>query len=334
MKNLHYKAFLGLAALMLTGMFSGCSDEETYDFPGDTYNRVYLKDNAAAYKLVITPVSTVSNLDVNIPIHCTKKANGIISATVELDNTLIETYNAKHDTHYVALPDGALKLTNAVMTIPAGSMASSDTLRVQMTDNQEMWSKLDASNEYLIPLRLTKVIGADAQASTNVYYSYLTLSVTEDNVNHDASEEQIKGSLVKDQSSWTAMSNGTASNLQNLFDGDMTQTGRTSIRGSELYLDINMGRPYTFDAITLYSGWSYPGWGEYINGQFSGGMRISISMDGKTWTGSGEIAADSYGDKVCVFYAPLTAQYIRIIKPDNGYNNSISAGVFNIYEIK
>ncbi len=318
-----YNYIFGALSLLAVGLAS-CNNDESYDFPGDAYNRVYMQDNSKSFKIVQTPISSISNLDFSIPVKCTQKASETIKATVEVDNSMIAEYNEKNGTNYEALPSNALVIEHATMTIPAGGMASTDTLHITATDNAEVLASLKSENGYLIPLRISETEGGNALPSTNVYTTYLTMTVTEDNVNHEATEDDIKGTLVTERTDWSATTDGTVYSwyapLEELFDGDASNY--SYIRNSEINLDINMGKPYTFDAITLY----YLNWRGNKNGSFSNGTTIYTSNDGTTWKSAGVVESSS---SICVFYAPLTAQYVRIHA-----NNYMYVGDFNIYVTK
>lgn len=327
-KNIFYAGLLALCTIS----FTACSDDEkTYDFPGDEYNRVYMLDNSSAYKIVQTPIGIVSNLKFETSLKSTQKASASIKATVEIDNSMIAPYNKKHGTNYEEMPASALSIVNATMNIPTGSMAASDTLRLTLTDKEEVLKTLKSERGYLIPLRLAMTEGGDSQPSSNFFYTYITVTVTEDNVNHDATSSDITGTLVVDQTGWTATTNGSISQwgdpLETMFDGDMSSSCDISGSGTDLRLDINMGKVYTFDAITLYYGYSYPGWGTYEYGQLTNGMTIYTSNDGVSWQSVGEITGND--SKICVFYAPITAKYIRVVKPGN--SSYLQAGIFNVY---
>ena len=291
-----------------------CNNDDVDDFPGDPYNRVYIQDKSPSYKIVQTPISTVSNLDFSIPLKCTQIAKGEIKATIEIDNSLIDEYNEMHGTSYEAMPTNAIVIENATMTIPAGAMVSIDTLKVKTSDDASVMSTLKSQDGYLVPLRIITTTGGSSQASSNNYSTFITVTITEDNVNHEGTEADITGVLVEDQSGWSATTNGTVSGwyepLTTLFDNDASSYSYISINTDDLYLDIDMGKPYTFDAITLYYGYS---WGStsYNYTQLVTGMTIYTSNDGEKWLSSGEITDDS--SIYCVFYAPITAQYIRMV---------------------
>lgn len=320
-----YNYIFGALSLLTAGLAS-CSNDESYDFPGDAYNRVYMQDNSQAFKIVQTPISTISNLDFSIPVKCTQKASENIKATVEIDNSMIAEYNEKNGTNYEAIPTNALVIEHGTMTIPAGGMASTDTLHITATDNAEVLASLKSENGYLIPLRISSTEGGNAQPSSNVYTTYLTMTVTEDNVNHEATEDDIKGTLATERTDWSATTDGTVyswyAQLDELFDGDASNYSYIRKSGG-FNLDINLGKSYTFDAITLY----YLNWRGNKYGSLSNGTTIYTSDDGTNWKSAGIVESSS---SICVFYAPLTAQYIRLaITNSYGY-----IGDFNIYVTK
>ncbi len=325
-KNILYVAILALCIVS----FHSCSEDKTFDFPGDPYNRVYMQDKSTDYKIVQTPISTVSTVSFETSLKCTQKASENINATVEIDNSMIEAFNNEHGTRYEAMPTSAILMENATMMIPAGAMAAIDTLRLKLTDAKTELALLNSKNGYLIPLRIATTKGGDAHTSTNVYTTYLTIQVIEDNVNHEAGKSDITGTLVADQSGWSATTNGSVSSwdspIDAMFNGDMSTYCSISSNSETLHLDVDMGKQYTFDAITLYYGYDYSDWGGGVY-EYDGlvsGMVIYTSNDGSNWTSAGEITSNS---KFCVFYAPITAQYIRIVSP-----NYIYGGLFNVYE--
>lgn len=317
-KNLFY---IGMFALCAIG-FAACDDDETYDVYGDPFNRVYISDNSKAYKIVQTPISTVSNVDFKWPAKCSQKASGTIKATVVVDNSLIAAYNEEHGTVFEAMPAEAIVLENAEMTIPAGKMVVADTVHVKLTDDANVLSTLKSEKGYIIPLRLVSAEGPNTQLSTNmVAPSFLTVTVTEDNVNHEATEADITGTLVANQAGWSVnVLSGSGSNLDRWFDGNPQSTASISDWSNyKAAFTVDMGKSYTFSVIVAYRGTS---WGEYNS--ISAGTKISTSDDGTNFKSAGEVTGSS---KFIVFYAPLTARYIRV----ETTSYSVNCGVFNVY---
>ena len=68
-KNLFY---IGMFALCGIGL-AACGDDEAYDVYGDPFNRVYIQGGSNTYKIVQTPISTVSNLDFKWPANARRK---------------------------------------------------------------------------------------------------------------------------------------------------------------------------------------------------------------------------------------------------------------------
>lgn len=329
MKNRKNLFYIGMFAICVLG-FAACGDDEAYDVYGDPYNRVYILDNSKEYKIVQTPVSTVSNVDFTWEARCSKKASGDIRVTVAVDNSLIDAYNEEHDTEFEALPVEAVMLENAEMTIPAGEMVVADAVHLKLTDDTNILSTLKSEKGYIVPLRLVSAEGGNSQLSTNMLApSFLTITVTEDNMNHEAIQYTGTGTLVADQTGWTATTNGTVQSwydpIESIFDGNGETYCYISNRSGDLWLDVDMGKPYSFDGIRMMSS-SYYG----DSGSFSAGMTVSTSDNGTDWKAQGEIESDA---EDCVFYAPLTARYIRITVPNAGgwYGASLECGVFNVY---
>lgn len=97
--------------------------------------------------------------------------------------------------------------------------------------------------------------------------SFLTITVTEDNMNHEATQYTGTGTLVADQTGWTATTNGTVQSwyepIEVIFDGNYETYCSISNRSGELLLDIDMGKAYSFDSIKMTSsGYDYETWTE------------------------------------------------------------------------
>ena len=326
MKNRKKLFYIGMFAICMLG-FTACGDDETYDVYGDPYNKVYIFDNSKEYKIVQTPISTVSNVDFTWEARCSKKASGDIRITVAVDNSLIDAYNEEHDTEFEALPVEAVVLENAEMTIPAGEMVVADAVHLKLTDDANVLSTLKSEKGYIVPLRLVSAEGGNSQLSTNMLMlSFLTITVLEDNMNHEATQYIGTGTLVEDQTGWTATTNGTVQSwfdpIESIFDGNGETCCYITNRSGNLWLDVDMGKPYFFDGIRMVSS-SYYG----DSGSFLAGMTVSTSDNGTDWKAQGEIESDA---EDCVFYAPLTARYIRITVPNDGIA-SLECGVFNVY---
>lgn len=342
MKTYKSLFIIGALALASTG-FTSCSDDEEYDFPGTTNNYVYQLDRSNSFKIVQTPTIVVSNIDLEIPVQCTQKAASDIKVTFGIDNSLIEAYNQEHETNYVALPDDIVLIENATVTIPQGKFKAEENIKIKGTDDETALKALSDLQEYLVPIVRKTVEGTNAVPSEDANpVNYLKVSVVKDNINHGAGETDIKGTLVADQSGWSISllegSSYSGKDPSCLFDGEMTTyTSMRSAVGGDLVMQFDLGKSYTFDALTLYYGYRSTWWGqthEYVYGQLTTTMTISTSQDGQTWQKVGTME-NGDNNKIMVFYAPITARYVKIVEPNlrNGYSPQMTVGIFNVYAL-
>lgn len=331
-KNIYLLA--GALALCSVG-FVSCDDDDEYDFPGDSRNRVYTADHSTTYKLVQTPAGAMGSFECKIPAKCNKVASGDIKVTLEVDNSLIDEYNAQHGTSFLPMPDEAITIENPVMTIPAGQMVSADTTKISLVDNQDILLTLTASEGYILPVRMTTVNGGDGAPATSVKStSFLTMSIINDAVNHGATLSDATGTPVADRSGWSVTGNVNIGDYSKYFDDD-PKNKFTLYSDSDIELIFDMGQEYTFDAIEAKYG---SGWGSWVSyyGSFSDDTTISISSDKTKWTSVGAIENAGWkGAEYVVFWGPLTARYIKLnIPATEGYDGpeaSFQCGYFNVY---
>lgn len=325
-KNIFYASMLALCVMN----FTACSDEETYDFTGDPYNHVYLQSNGGTFTFVHTPVSSISTLDFKLPLYCNHRVTSPFTAKVEVDNSLVATYNEENNTEYAEVPVSALVLANSVIRFEQGGFVGADTLNV-MTN--EAMSELRNEKGYVIPLRITSVEGKECKLVESRSITYVIVNVKEDtdNIYDDPADDNVTGTLVGDRSTWTAIvADGTSYSGQSgdmFSDGSAYWYGRAVSTGQELPVIINLGRPYTFDGITA----SYLYYGYYTYGSWTNRSKIEVGSDGTNWQ---EVGILSNTNIVQGFYAPVTAQYIRITvpAPSSTYSRAtFQCGDFNIY---
>lgn len=312
--------------------FTSCDDDEKYDIDGTTDNFVFHPDKSGSFKVIKTPLSTISSMAVEIPAQCTRKASSYIKISFDIDNSLIDVYNDVHGTSYTAAPDGLVVIDNNGIVIPKGEMKTSEPINIHITDDKTICGQIADGDTYLVPIRRVSVDGGKAIPSVDINpVTYLTLSVTEDNIKHGATASDAKGTLVSDQTGWSGTFNGnTSDQFATLFDGNTTTVANFSAR-TDISLEFDMGQSYTFDAITMYytqdTGW----WGVYTYGSLTSDVKIYTSNDGVNWKSVGNYE-NGDSDQIVIFYSPITARYIRLIKPC-GYYVTLYGGIFNVYAL-
>lgn len=324
---------------MVAGVLSvlgttSCNDDESYDFPGDSMNRVYIKPYTGNDFLIVhTPVMSTSSLDLKIPVYVTRGHSENIKATLVVDNSLIDAYNTANGTSYEALPEQALLVENPTVTIPAGSYSSADSLHLSI--NEEVVSQLRSETGYIIPVKLVSAEGGNAAISTNMVSSYVVagVEVKTGMVNEEASDEDTQGTLVSERSGWTAYieeADGVTVNgeVASLFDGNSSSEWSAS-SSQPFHVVFDMQETQNVTAVTAW--YSYYGWYDYCS--FPEGTRMEYSQNGTDWQELGTLPY-IYGKNV-VLYAPVPMRYIRaeipVISNWYGEEASITIGEFNVY---
>ena len=197
---------------------------------------------------------------------------------------------------------------------------------LHITTNEAI-NELRDVNGYLIPIRITAVEGENCKIVDKMSTTYVIVNVKEDtdNIYDDAADELVTGTLVSDRSGWTAIVPDGADAQAMFTESDDYWSGRASAAGEELPVIINFGKSYTFDGISA----SYSYYGYYTYASWTKSSKIEISGDGTTWE---EVGILSNTNIIQVFYAPVTAQYLRITVPSSSWSRaSFSCGNFNIY---
>lgn len=303
------KYFLLPALVLATASFSACSDDEEYDFPGDSRTLVYAADFSGSYKVVQTPAGAMGAISVPVTAKTNGRAASDIKVVVAVDNSLIDAYNEENGSSYLPVPAEAIVLDKTELTIPAGQMMSADTATISLTDNQDILKTLNDDNGYIIPVRLVSVSGGGAALATSVKsISYLTIGITNDAVNHDGTLEDSKGTPVDDWTGWSVTeTDGNLSGWERMFDGNAKNYWSSGYNTKTVTID--MGKTYKFDAIQAYYGSS---WGSYTYGSLYGGTKIAISTDGTNWSNIGEIEGSSWSrSNNVIFYGYVEARYIK-----------------------
>lgn len=324
------KIFLLPALVFAAAFFTACSDDEEYDFPGNPQVLVYTADFSGAYKILQTPAGAFASMSVPVTAKVNGRSGSDIKVTVAVDNSLIDAYNEENGTAYLPIPPEAILFDKNELTIPAGEMRSADTVTVSLTENAEILKNLNDDNGYIVPVRLQSVSGGGAGLANSVKsISYLTISVTNDAVNHSGTLKDSKGTPVTDWSGWSVTeTDGNMSGWEKMFDGN--PESYWSAGYNTTMVTVDMGKIYKFDAIQAYYGLS---WGSYTNtfGSMYGGTKISISIDGTNWSNMGEIERSSLSayDNV-VFYGSIEARYIKLHRPTSF---SFTCGYFTVYAL-
>lgn len=283
MKNmLKYRlALIGLLVTLLTISFSSCSDEESYDFLGDS-GKVYVRlqssnmvnsvHNVVDTKISKTKLGIFGDAVAAFPVRSTMPVDGSLQVTCDIDNSLIEGYNAKHKTDYLKMDASMIIISGQNLTIENGQMESKDVFEVKVNSEKIESLKL---GEYLIPIRLMSVTGS-MEVSENWNTVYMHVSIVDD------------PSTVPfaDRTDWTIadcsseeVSEQDNTPASDVLDGDWGTIWHTEWAYNQPspphHITIDMGKVVTmagFQYVTRQSGTGAPQ-----------GLTVEVSVDNRTW---------------------------------------------------
>jgi hypothetical protein len=185
MNNKYTGASLMLSALLMLG---GC-DENIHDFRktlgSEASTEVYIdaKDQLKEYTITHTINSGSDTLLVKFPVHSTAPVTGRTSVRMVIDAELQNLYNQEHETDYALLPESALA-TRMTVRIPEGKTESSDSVIIAYANPMSRLSGISPNGtgkmEYILPVRILKVLGVDAGIKYGSRTSYVKVTVRQE----------------------------------------------------------------------------------------------------------------------------------------------------------
>ena len=308
MKSIIKKSFPLLAALLLP--LAACDDEPEvgstlYDVEAENFdakldiNETALPGNQASLEVIQTPVSLITPDDeITFSVKLTKPATTDVTVTVAESTDLAAAYDSDAE----ALPTGTLQISNATVTIKAGSLTS-DLVKMKLAATDAV-KNIKAKGVAAVTIASNSA-GIATGSTLNAYY--VVVNKTETNykgqlANEIATMTQIPGSQI------TATVDGY--DASELTDGD---------RSTEFWYWY----PGAYDVIfDLGSKTSVRGLGFYSNsytGYCPDVIEILTSDDGETWTSQtgGKVALKEWPANnrtliPFVLYASIPCKYVKL----------------------
>lgn len=144
--NIYLKISLFMLSVLLIA-FAGCSSNDY----GDNVILVTGTDSNPVVKFVVEEPGA----EYGVTISTTEKVTEAVTASLAIDNSLVEAYNSKNRTSYYAIPESAVNLSVNEVVIPAGQ-ASSSIATVTVVSTSEF---IDG-RVYVIPVTIKDVKGS------------------------------------------------------------------------------------------------------------------------------------------------------------------------------
>ena len=221
----------------------------------------------------------------------------------EIDNSLIDAYNAANDTEYLAWE--GVTLNNAVI-VPGERFAK---IRFNVSD----YSQLETG--YVVPVRIVSVEGDGAIVDEHAKLAYIVVC----SVAPTISGGSAQGTELSDKANWDLKVNGSSTYGTNstvwaskLFDGGAYTYGNYWYPDD--VVEINLGEVKTVTCVAVqYYAWYY-GVTEYVS--------VRTSEDGIKWK-KWQNMPNYYGSGTTNinFSYPINAQYIELTIGRPGYDS-------------
>lgn len=272
-------AIIGLLISTITMLFASCSDDESYDFPGNS-GKVYVRIQSSN---MVNSVSNVVNGSISkntlgifgdpkikFPVSSTMPVGGNVEVSVGVDNSLVATYNSKYETSYKTLDANALTFSSKMLSIKSGQMISKDS--IEMGLNTTALENIEIG-EYLVPVKLQSVSGGmSVSQDWNTIYWVISVSAGIDDV------------PVADRTGWSIVGYSSEDEYEgnlatNVLDGSLGTIWHTEWAYAQPkpphFISIDMGKKVNmagFQYVTRNNGSGAPT--ELI---------VAVSLDGEAW---------------------------------------------------
>lgn len=230
MKNIIKSAALSVLAVAGITMAS-CSSDTVYDVVGNPNNLVYFKANANntfTGTVAHTPVGDFGSLKGEFPVKVQRAPSQNCKVYVVSDPSLVEAYNAEHNTSYVALPESAVTFENQNVTVEAGKTDASDTVKVTL--NESALASL-TEKAYMMAVKIGSAEG-ELKGSEERGVGYLIVNTETKLVNDSPSS--IIGTMA-DASTFTAVEaeNMDVAKYADMFAGGWSARWPFTTKGSK-----------------------------------------------------------------------------------------------------
>ena len=176
---------MGLLVSLGTMSMLSCSGDGKYDFPGDS-GKVYVQVRSSNMVNSTTNVieTTISNTTLGVfgeakisfPIQSTIPVKNSVIASFDIDNSLVETYNATNGTKYLPIDPSYLTFIKKDLAIGNGKMISEEMVEIFIDPSKISDLKL---GQYLVPIKMISVKGG-LEISSNLNTVYMHVIVNND----------------------------------------------------------------------------------------------------------------------------------------------------------
>lgn len=336
----HLAGYMVVATTILS-----CAKSDSYDIKGEAEVKFFtnnagagnMPENSIGYNIVNIPdvaagsgwqnLSSTLSEAVKFPVLATRAVSKDVAIGATLDNSLIDAYNASHNTNYKPFPAGVLNANDLVAHMLKGETKSTDSITITPDLNA---LKTLTETVYMAPIKLTTVsdpfVGKVSDNKT-IQVTYIVVNVELRRIKYLAVAADALGALVTPRSSWAITFNPaptTTSGSGSVLDGSTSSYSRWT--ASPVQVDVNLQTTKNVTGVRLYTTTSATN----IPTQ----VEVSLSSDGINYDVIGAplranlTYASSYN--YILFYKAITAKYLRL---KLYYSTSTSTNNYRLAEL-
>lgn len=308
MKSIIKKSIPILAVLLLP--LAACDDEpevgstlypvEPENYDAKLYiNETAMPGNQATLEVIQTPVSLIAPEDeISFYVKLTKPVANDVNVTVAENAELAAAYGNDAE----ALPAGTLQIINNTVTVKAGSMVSSEPVKMKLNESDAV--KNLASKGVAAVAISSNTAGIATGSNNNAYYVVLNKKVT-----------NYKGQLADEIATMTQI---PGSSITATVDGYSAAELTDGSLATEFWYWYAGGYDivFEFDATTNVRGLGF--YSNSYTGYCPNIIEISTSSDGETWTsqtgGQVSLSRPSSNQVLIPFvlYASIPCKYVKL----------------------
>jgi len=311
MKNINIYQSL-LMVLLLCGLIS-CKKEELNSKELFAFIKSDESDVHVANVLFKrTPIAASGDSIAKFAAYLSREISSDVNINIAADESMVNAYNDINKTKFILLPAANYKfIGNGRVNIPAGSMISADSLKLQVVDRM----KLTDLNGYILPLSVREISGKDKGVKASNNYGTVYVIVKGNYSNIADVQTPIDGTLVVRTAWGLTVSNTTAGALgPAMIDGNNATAWRSSNSSTAAkWLSVDMGSAQQIKGFRLV-----PNYIATVENATK--ISVSTSLDNITWTslgqwtGTGPSATSTAANpdlKHINFINPVQARYFR-----------------------
>lgn len=261
----------------------------------------FVNNDKESFAVVYTPVGNFGSVVVDKPFSFDGALNQGATITFTQDNSLVAESGVANA---VAVPDGAITVTNATVTVPAGESVSTDNVQISIPESK--YDLMESGKTYVAPFRLS-VTREDGVTDDEAGVYYMVITTSERIAREVTHAEDVIGTAISSEvmATWSVTASSGSANISNVRAVDNSTWSRNRT------YTIDMKQEYNVTGLELVSRYySYASYGYIITS-----AQLEVSTDNVNWTNCGSVTSLPVENTMFQYYGlygAIPARYLRL----------------------